>query len=308
MSDRQTYKNVYPLMQLLPEMDVTEEIWSQQKLHSISPTFSHVKGHQDDKKDFAELPLLAQLNVGADELAEMAYDYAPKSDKIATVLPRSPAVLIIGGVSITSRYDKRLKLASCKPQYMQYLQEKFGWTNETTNKVDWQALKLGLKRVLRTCLTVKICNDLLPTATVLKKWGYQDSDACPLCGASETIEHMCRCCHPSRIKWRGSTISELRARMRRFGTKLQLQDTFCSVMTEWLDNGSVEIEKYPKHHRIALKSQESIGWRRMLTGHISSEWGLIHPINEHPIDRNTLDSCNGRSFVIADAEIMGSKK
>ena len=161
MSDRQDYKNVYPLMQLLPEMDVTEEIWSQQKLNSISPTFNHVKGHQDNKKDFAELSLLAQLNVGADKLAELAYDYAPKSSKIATVLPRSPAVLVIGGVSITSRYDKRLKLASCKPQYMQYLQEKFGWTNETTNEVDWQALKLGLKRVSRTCLTVKICNDLL---------------------------------------------------------------------------------------------------------------------------------------------------
>ena len=62
MIDRKTYKNVYPLMQLLPEMDVTEEIWHQQKSHSINPTFCHVKGHQDGKNTFDSLSLPAQEN------------------------------------------------------------------------------------------------------------------------------------------------------------------------------------------------------------------------------------------------------
>jgi hypothetical protein len=81
-----------------------------------------VEGHQDDNAIYDDLPLEAQLNIDADELAGIFQQRSGKSRPIVHMLPSCPAMLLIQGISITSNCRKQLIRASVEPTYIQYLQ------------------------------------------------------------------------------------------------------------------------------------------------------------------------------------------
>lgn len=47
-----------------------------------------------------------------------------------------------------------------------------------------------------------MCNNLLPIAMKPKQMKYQSSNLCALCHQPKTTQHMLRCPHESREKWR----------------------------------------------------------------------------------------------------------
>ena len=114
------------------------------------------------------------------------------------------------------------------------------------NSIAWKCLNLGLKRINREVVLVKICNDLLPTATTLLKWKWQDHDNCCLCGQSETRDHMIRCPAMTRKNWRIKTITTLRKRIQQLDTKYDLENTLACVIAEWFETGHVPLYKYPE--------------------------------------------------------------
>ena len=111
--------------------------------------------------------------------------------------------------------------------------------------IAWKALSISLRRIERACLCTKICNDLLPTARILYRWNQQGHDSCSLCGREETTNHMILCHHPSRLKLRRKYITTIRARLHRVNTRVGLIDTFCSAISDWFDDGTVDLSKYP---------------------------------------------------------------
>mmetsp|Transcript_26911 Transcript_26911/g.56370 ORF Transcript_26911/g.56370 Transcript_26911/m.56370 type:complete len:92 (+) Transcript_26911:133-408(+) len=77
------------------------------KANSINAPYSWVKGHLDDNTDKEELPLLAQLNIEADNklvAGQFQQDYG-QYFPVVPVFPASPAMLAIRGISITSQYN-----------------------------------------------------------------------------------------------------------------------------------------------------------------------------------------------------------
>ena len=65
-SDCLGFTHCYPNLTLASEFDLTEQIHLTHKKYHITATFVHVKGHQDSTKAIHKLPLLAQLNIEAD--------------------------------------------------------------------------------------------------------------------------------------------------------------------------------------------------------------------------------------------------
>ena len=45
----------------------------------------------------------------------------------------------------------------------------------------------------------------------------------------------------------------------------------CSAITEWLDTGMVQVQKYPEPIRPTLYAQTKIGWYNMLPGQLSNK-------------------------------------
>ena len=120
---------------------------------------------------------------------------------------------------------------------------------------------MALKRIDREVILVKICNDLLPTATTLLKWNWQNHDNCCLCGKSETRDHMIRCSGKTREHWRIKTISKLRKKMQYMDTEFELEHTLASAISECFETGHVSVNKYPEKLHDAIWSQGAIGWR-----------------------------------------------
>ena len=116
---------------------------------------------------------------------------------------------------------------------MWYLQLKNKWINKTVQSITWECLNLGLKRINTKVKLVKICNNLLPTATALQKWKWQVHDSCYQCVQQETRDHVIRCPAQSHTKWRIKTIATLRKGIKQMNTKFDLENTTCCAIVEW---------------------------------------------------------------------------
>ena len=191
---------------------------------------------------------------------------------ITPVLPSCPAVLQIQSRSVTSQYKRALTDSCLIPRYHTYLREKNQWTQQVIADIAWKSLSIAIHRISRDVLVTKCCNNILPTATVLKRWNYQRQDTCCLCQSLEDSEHLFRCSHPTRISWRRQSITSLRQRMSTLGFQPIVIDTLATCLTEWLDTGTVSPEKYPKSLHPVIHFQSEIGWHHMFAGHISLQW------------------------------------
>ena len=129
------------------------------------------------------------------------------------------------------------------------------------NSIAWKCLNLKLKRIDREVVLVKICNNLLPTATTLQKWKWQDHDKCCLCGQSETRDHVLQCPAMMKKKWKTTTITTLRKQMQQLDTKYNLENTLTCAIAEWFETGHVPLYKYPEKFHKAIWSQGAIRWR-----------------------------------------------
>jgi hypothetical protein len=269
------YTEPYPNETLKSEFDVTEQIYRTTESYGIIASYKWVKGHQDKNTAYMDLNLEAQLNVDADKFAG---DYQLDQGKfrpMVFLLPSCDAMLSIRGISITSNYRKQLIRAYVEPEYIQYLQYKFQWSNEIIETISWKCLSLAIQRINRDVLITKICNDLLPTAETLCKMKYQHHDTCILCNNHETRDHMIRCTAPSRIKWRNQYIKAIRTKLNKIETEFSITEALCSAIAAWLEHGEVDISKFPIRFANAIISQESIGWRHFFAGKISQEWLLL---------------------------------
>jgi hypothetical protein len=77
---------------------------------TLSLFVSHVKSHQDGLgTPFNDLPLLAQLNIQADQAATNAY-YLSHIPQPTPLLPSTHATLLLHGKQVTSRLPATIKL------------------------------------------------------------------------------------------------------------------------------------------------------------------------------------------------------
>ena len=284
------YKEPYPNETLRSEFDVTEQIYKTQTEYNINATFKWVKGHQDKKIRKDDLPLEAQLNIEADELAGAYQQTNGIFRPLVHLLPSCPAMLAIRGISITSNYRKQLIRAYVEPAYIQYLQYRFEWSDSTIQTIAWKCLSLAIQRIRRDVLVTKVCNELLPTAATLYKRNYQNHDTCILCHHQETIEHMLRCESPTRIKWRIQFMCALRKRLEYLETEFSIGETLCTAISEWLETGIVIIDNYPPRFHAALATQTTIGWRHLFAGRLSQEWLQIQNITRPRTEERQNDS------------------
>jgi hypothetical protein len=229
------YDDPFPNETLCSEYDITEQIYRTQNAYNIQSTFQWVKRHQDNNKTKAELPLEAQLNIETDgEFQTSEGMFRP----IVHLLPSCPAMLAIRGISVTSNYRKQLIRAYIEPEYIQYLQYRFEWTNDTIGMISWKSLSLAIQRIQRNVLITKVYNDLLLTAATLYKQRYQEHDTCVLCQREETREHIVRSIANLRLRWRRHMLQAIRKRLDHLETEFAITETICTAVAEWLEYNS----------------------------------------------------------------------
>ena len=155
-------------------------------------------------------------------------------------------MLDIKGISITSKVLHNLVDVYTCPLYMSCVQKKFKWEETTVKLIAWDSLSLALIWIDRPVITTKISNDLLRTKLFLFNSSQSSKNTCPICKSEETSEHLLRCNHKSRVKWRWKLVKDLHRKLTNTITGYVVIKTMAIAAMEWLDTGRVCIQQYPK--------------------------------------------------------------
>ena len=105
------------------------------KTFNISVNWNWIRSHQDDHADIAELSIEAQLNVEADYLTKKGYSL-PSHNK--QHLPGTKVSIYIDNDYMSDTNMKEsIILQHHSEDILEYLKDKYSWTTETSDLIDW---------------------------------------------------------------------------------------------------------------------------------------------------------------------------
>ena len=264
----------FPYSTMSADWDLQQSISSSLRLFDRMPHIQHVKGHQDDAHDYTTLPLPSQLNIDADGLAS-SYTYPSNvSSTLAPLVTGSRAILHCQDGTITSKYRSILRRLSTFERSSHYLCNKFNWSNETFNSVDWVAhgRAINANFPLRHFI-IKYIHDWLPLGHLRSRYASFYQDSCPLCPTTlETWSHFLRCPHR---QWSVTLFSDL----DKLWNSLHADPTITLLLSEclrsWLQDTSPSISLVSSVYQRALLSQITIGIDQLFMGRFSSHWSRL---------------------------------
>jgi hypothetical protein len=275
-------KERWPLTGLFPnatldsDWDVIAELWN--TLESLndnsSISFEHIKGHQDDKIDYQELSLPAQLNVDADRIADSFLENHPDATaRRVPLLPSAKAQLHLPKGTITYKLKRELRLARTTEPLIKHMCKKNDWTREVYNTIDIKAHGQGLERQRSHESTyVKYCHNVVPVGRHVHRINPKYPHNCPSCNqeGEETIDHLLHCQAPTREQWRKDTLTEVRHKMDSLNTPLPIMELFMSGLYSVLYPGT-HIHVPPGLEALAA-AQSAIGWHHIMKGRFAVQW------------------------------------
>ena len=203
-----------------------------------------MRGHQDNDVEIDKLSSKSKLNIMADDLAGVFQQLHGKYIPLAPLFPSCPAVLNIGGISITGNYRQRIQTAFMEPEYIGHLMEKFKWRVETVMMIAWKCLRLARPRLNQTVLTTKIINDILPNAKRLHRMGSHPLPLCSECDETETFNHILQCNSKPRQQWCSSYMCALRRLLLEANTHDDIIQCLIECLDQWFKCGVA----CPSHH------------------------------------------------------------
>jgi hypothetical protein len=259
-----------------------------------------VKGHQDDDKDYNELPRDARLNIDVDELAtkHRVLNITRPQRKIEH-LPSQRISLTINGVRYPGNWDVNLRWSINGFYLKQYLVQKHNWTETIWQSIDFSIIKFFFSSQTKTSEQrqwFKFMHDLQPLGKRKHQMGATfDQNAtvetCPCCNVcTEDQKHFVTCeRNPNHIQAHVSLTTH--------GSKSTEHHTFVEIMTDcieqWLLDSSADpstsspisptLDPYTDHMKVhmmrilteALEEQQRIGWLNAIRGFLSKKWRVL---------------------------------
>jgi ribonuclease HI len=173
----------WPNQHLLPEHDIITEIVSTMKAMPVKVEMKWVKGHQDDVIPYARLELCAQLNCDADQQANIyARTMSDEEGSRVNPLPHSPSQLILNHKTITGHIKRHIREMATVPRLHEYLQQKYNWSADTFNLVDWHNYAFIIQKYKKQWTTlVKHLHEICPTGKIAHRNNCHLPHKCPAC-------------------------------------------------------------------------------------------------------------------------------
>ena len=297
--------SIFPNETLAAEWDLLIEIWRSLEIFDseMHPTFTHIKGHQDAKKPYHKLDLPAQLNVDADQLASEYIRNNPDLDySTVHLLPHAGLQLQFPTGTLTYKLKRALRIARTEPTLEKALKEKYEWEDETFQDVNWEAMRLALRRLRAHKTTLlKHINNISPVGRLVHLYDPKYPEGCPSCEEPvETRQHLYECGGTQRLEWRQTFYKSLAKELGKLDTRMELREllvTALKAMIEGQDVGSIAIP--PGMEELAA-SQAAIGWRELFKGRFSTKWAEIQQQYLGQFDRKK----NGQTWTIKAAQTI----
>ena len=107
----------------------------------------HVYGHQDDKIDYDDLPIPAQMNVECNEGAKQCMRDSEIDTTCPTPAPSSRAALFLGNELVTSHFQEQIQYNGQAEEMLAYIADNFEWTDAQARCINYQAIGIAKKRL-----------------------------------------------------------------------------------------------------------------------------------------------------------------
>jgi hypothetical protein len=247
------------LDELSSEWDLLIEI---QEGLRLLPGFSvtYVCGHQDDKRPYDRLPLLAQPNVDADKQAGQYQNQHGTPRPFVLMTARTTgAHLVHSSGTITSQYEDTIRIMAVGPTLQHQIQTKYEWSEGVMRSINWKAHGRAFRSHKASKVHFsKLVHDCLPAYSLLNKFD-SSSRRCPKCNhTDESRDHILRCPHASRRTWRESWWKEIEKFHESANISPVLRHVFRVAITLWfhdqqpiLPPGDTTADPSTEPHRMA---------------------------------------------------------
>jgi hypothetical protein len=184
----------------------------------------HVKSHQDEKKEYSELPFSAQVNVLCDRMATRQLEVHSSGEWSSqqNFLPtrNQPVVLSYRQQRIPSHYIKRLREAISSEAHRNYFQQRYQWDDFVWSSIAWEPLyTIGRRTTTKRSFVnrTKLIHNWLNLGAQRAKFhsiSSEVSQQCPYCKHEETFTHLVTCDDPRAKKCRFDAYTNLRKGLR----------------------------------------------------------------------------------------------
>ncbi len=147
--------------------------------------------------------------------------------------------------------------------------------------INWDAHGKALSRLSnRRIQLIKMCNEILPTASITSRYDPNASPVCPICKAEdEDRDHVMRCADTTKAKLRQHFISSVQKRCTEMKTREMLTTILTDGLTQWFNDKELAPTDYPPLFRLLIQQQNELGWRQLFNGRFVSEWQRLQ--NQH---------------------------
>ena len=262
---------------LCPDWDILIEIQAAlSQLPGLRLKF--IKGHQDKTTPYAQLPLLARLNVDADAMASQFQDLHGQDHPVVLLTPHTHALLHLLDGTVTSSFAATLRHAYCGPPLLEYIRTRNKWSAATVASINWHAHGSALRKQLpRRIHYIKLVHDILPTNSQQNRMD-KGKRTCPCCPSlKEDRDHILRCPSGERNRWRHKLLTKLSDTCTTHHTYAPLQTLLLDAVRQWLFPGQ-DTPDYPQCDQYAVElhplinTQTRIGWRQLFNGRFSKQW------------------------------------
>ena len=225
-----------------------------------------------------ELPIEAQYNVTADELATDYIDKHPQPRNISPLLPATSCTLHLGLRTVNGGYTQAIREAASLPELFGYLKAKYKWTNTTQLDIGWtwfQRAASNYKDHSNNHL-MKLVYDKFPTNSTKHTSGGQSwiPRTCRYCNlADETFHHLLKCNHEHANRFRKA----LPKAIRKYCLKHKIPDNFHTAVIiaseDWLrDIPPLEQTPINASLKDVIYRQKQIGWDQFFRGYFTTYW------------------------------------
>lgn len=267
--------HVAPNTELLPEHDVIKEIAATIPQLPWTIELKWVKGHQDSRVPYHQLPLEAQLNCQADAEANL---YDPEANPLLPPLPlpSTPCQLYVQGQTITRAMKRRITYAAVTPSYYKYLCQRFERSAGVIYTIDWDTYTNLLKRHGDIWPTVvKHLHDLLsPTGHVAHKDNPSLPHNCPACQLPyEDNPHVLKCPAHSRAQWRSHLLAQPRKWDNSRSDPILIDILHDGIRSYFLSTPLLP-DRYPAEYHGVIRTQNILGWNQLFKARWSKQWAI----------------------------------
>ena len=223
-------------------------------------SFEHLKGHQDNTSDIANINRPAQMNILADHAATNALTVMKQTNPLPTI-PTSActAYLLHQGKIISSKENSIARTAWNRQRIDTYYKDRWKISDQAYESINWEVTRAVRKRMTEPLQTfwTKLACGWLPTGHQLAKYGRQQP--CPRCQITdETFEHILQC--PKNQGDRATYNQELKTTLARIGTSPALARTISNWVANWMDG------------EVIMEPANTLSWELWVKGIQSKHW------------------------------------